>query len=342
MGSGCVDNPIKINNLGFHFSNKDCTHTTTTSDNYNVVGNAAIQNEKTNNCLAIYGRKLGNGGSMKDDTGEDRFTCSNEQGCRYVGIWDNLYVNNNLTLGGSELIIAKNTNSGINSGIKISAHVPNNKIDFTDLSATPIYTTLSTGDILINPGKKLSTPSIIVGTHTNDSITETGIPTEFPKIKSQLILAGDTDSAYKIYCYDDDGSEDIFSVTNGGDVKIANDLTVTNDLTVVNKITYKTLEASSDIRLKKNIKPLINGLNVINKIPVKTYHWKDDTKSNKLQFGVIAQEVEKILPEIVSNSGEFKAVNYNALIPFLIKSVQEQQQLISTLYNRIDILEKNM
>ena len=52
--------------------------------------------------------------------------------------------------------------------------------------------------------------------------------------------------------------------------------------------------------------------------------------------GVIAQEIEKIDPSIVSNSGEYKGINYNSLIPMLIEGIKYQQKEINELKKRLN------
>jgi hypothetical protein len=117
----------------------------------------------------------------------------------------------------------------------------------------------------------------------------------------------------------------------------------------------------SDERLKENIKTIPSALSKLLSLRGVTYN------SNKLaeqygyfdkkeQVGVIAQEVEKILPQIVvpapfdieqdedgneySKSGEnYKTVQYDKLIPLLIEAIKEQQETIISLQKRIEDLE---
>ena len=85
---------------------------------------------------------------------------------------------------------------------------------------------------------------------------------------------------------------------------------------------------SSDIRLKENIVPIENALEKVNQISGNTYDWKEgfetihSHKGNDV--GVIAQEIETILPQIVTNRDTgYKAVQYEKLIPLLIQAVKE-------------------
>ena len=104
-------------------------------------------------------------------------------------------------------------------------------------------------------------------------------------------------------------------------------------------IYYQVLTARSDQRLKNSINSLDESL--INKYlalrPV-SYFWnKGQTETDKVQYGLIAQEVETILPELVStatDSMQTKSVNYQALHALSIKVIQSQQA-------EIDALKKN-
>ena len=82
--------------------------------------------------------------------------------------------------------------------------------------------------------------------------------------------------------------------------------------------------ASSDSRLKTNIKPLQGSLDAITQIRGYHYNWIDKNRGTDLQTGVIAQELEKYFPELVQQDDKgFRTVNYIGLIPHLIESVRE-------------------
>jgi hypothetical protein len=92
--------------------------------------------------------------------------------------------------------------------------------------------------------------------------------------------------------------------------------------------------ASSDVRLKKNIQKIDSPLDKITKISGNKYEWAEgyeDIHSNHgNDYGVIAQEIEKIFPEIVNtrNNG-FKAVRYEKLIPVLIEAIKELNEKLN-------------
>ena len=101
--------------------------------------------------------------------------------------------------------------------------------------------------------------------------------------------------------------------------------------------------ASSDIRFKNNIIPITNALDKLSKIGGYTFEWNEIShkETGKKDIGVVAQEVEEILPEIVqTRSNGYKAVDYQKLTALLIESVKEQQVIINDLKTRIERLEK--
>jgi len=85
----------------------------------------------------------------------------------------------------------------------------------------------------------------------------------------------------------------------------------------------------SDIRLKKNISPIANALNKVTQMQGVHFNWKTDEYPDKhfskgKQTGLIAQEVEKILPELVHTDKEgYKSVSYDKITAVLIEAVKE-------------------
>jgi hypothetical protein len=145
----------------------------------------------------------------------------------------------------------------------------------------------------------------------------------------------------------------VFGVaTFHSDVIIEGSLQVTAGMSLYGTSNFVT--TASDRRLKKNIKPIKDSLLKVTKIRGVYYNWISDEHSgldfdNKRHVGVIAQEVQKILPEVVDklNDSNFLGVNYEALVPLLIEAIRElnvEQELskrtISQLSHRIELLEK--
>ncbi len=101
--------------------------------------------------------------------------------------------------------------------------------------------------------------------------------------------------------------------------------------------------ANSDIRTKKNIETINNALDKVASIRGVYFNWKDEKASKARQVGVVAQELEKSCPEIVSSDEKgYKSVAYSMLTPYLIEAIKEQQKEIKDQGKRIGELEQEI
>jgi len=115
-----------------------------------------------------------------------------------------------------------------------------------------------------------------------------------------------------------DVAKDAFKVLFNGDTTVSNDLTVNGNVMV-----------SSDARLKANIVSLGATLAKLLLIDGKSYTMKKDGKQ---KIGVLAQDIQKVFPELVSTDDrDMLAVNYQGLVPVLINALKEQQADIDEL-----------
>ena len=154
----------------------------------------------------------------------------------------------------------------------------------------------------------------------------------------------DTTDGYKIT-----GSSNgvIVESNHTGDITITGDIDVTGDIGVVGIITATTatvtgavnagdVNTTSDRNLKGNIQVINDPLTLLDRISGVTFNWKDTEQPS---VGLIAQEVEEIFPELVSENDRGKAVNYNGIIGLLVECVKQQQREIEQLKNSISNLE---
>lgn len=111
----------------------------------------------------------------------------------------------------------------------------------------------------------------------------------------------------------------------------------------------------SDIRLKRNIKPLEGALSKVLKLQGVTYQWNEEKRcatcddktvlqsDQSTQMGFIAQEVEKVVPEVVRDMPTgTKAVAYANLVSLLVEGMKEQQKTIVALEDRVIALREEM
>lgn len=119
---------------------------------------------------------------------------------------------------------------------------------------------------------------------------------------------------------------------------------------------YDIMVDWSDINIKENVRSIKNPLASICQIRAIQYDLKREHYSNsredeidelvessKNKYGVIAQELKEILPDLVifNDEAELYAVNYVGMIPILIEAIKEQQLLIEELQSSIKLLDSN-
>lgn len=105
-----------------------------------------------------------------------------------------------------------------------------------------------------------------------------------------------------------------------------------------NSIQVQNVYNYSDARAKTNVQPSIYGMNIIQKLKPVTYNFINNptTRSaNAKEIGLLAQEVETVLPDIVMTDEDGrKLINYTAIIPILIEAVQSLQQQVDDLKSK--------
>ena len=146
--------------------------------------------------------------------------------------------------------------------------------------------------------------SLVIGQHNSSGFTATSATsaTTFNTANTAFVIGNGADT---------DNKADAFKVLFNGDTTIGNDLTVSGDVVV-----------SSDARLKANIVSLGATLARLLLIDGKSYTMKKDGKQ---KIGVLAQDIQKVFPELVSTDDrDMLAVNYQGLVPVLINALKEQ------------------
>ena len=120
-----------------------------------------------------------------------------------------------------------------------------------------------------------------------------------------------------------------------------------------NGLSLALLHFHSDVRLKKKIEPIPSALTKVLKLNPVYYEWREDLLPTSFlknhrpgkQIGLIAQEVEEVVPELVKGEQiydkDWKGVDYKKITPLLIGAIKEQQAQIEELKERISVLESN-
>ena len=140
----------------------------------------------------------------------------------------------------------------------------------------------------------------------------------------------------------------LFVIGNGQSEDSKSNALVINkggNMTVYGSVTSNASSNTSDFRLKKDIQQLDGALDKVLQLRGVSFYWKNkeemaaakgkDVKNmsygfdSDKQIGVIAQEIEEVLPELVVTDDEgFKSVKYEEITPLLIEAIKEQQKEI--------------
>ena len=139
------------------------------------------------------------------------------------------------------------------------------------------------------------------------------------------------------------------NISGSGNINTVGSLTLTGNITAA-QITGSTLNTSgaitaggditaffsSDERLKDNVTPIEGALEKVNQIGGYGFDWNSNSEHSGHDVGVIAQEIEKVLPEVVTTRDNgYKAVRYEKIVALLIQAVKEQQLQIDELKSKL-------
>ena len=160
--------------------------------------------------------------------------------------------------------------------------------------------------------------SLVIGQYNDAGSTVTNSSTAFNIANTAFVIGNGTGT--------DDDAKDAFKVMFNGNTTVGKNLTVKGDVVV-----------SSDARLKVNIVSLGATLAKLLLIDGKSYTMKKDGKQ---KIGVLAQDIQKVFPELVSTDDrDMLAVNYQGLVPVLINAIKEQDSKMKEQEKRLERLE---
>ena len=123
-----------------------------------------------------------------------------------------------------------------------------------------------------------------------------------------------------------------------GDAHVSGNITIDSDLTAAGDVTANAFYYSSDRNLKENICEIPDALDRVLEMEGVSFEWKD---SGQQSIGLVAQDVEKVFPELVSTNPEtgLKSIQYGNLVAVLIEAIKEQQSQIQELQSELESLK---
>jgi hypothetical protein len=119
-------------------------------------------------------------------------------------------------------------------------------------------------------------------------------------------------------------------------------------LQVAGDIIANSIAGSSDARFKTNVRSISSPLEKVKSLRGVYFNWDQKSFPNKdfsdkTELGFIAQEVEKVLPEVVSKDNspeEYRSVKYDKVVALLVEAIKEQQKQIDSLKLQVKKLQK--
>ena len=235
--------------------------------------------------------------------------------------FDTLVVNNFSTLNGiTTLTNARVTNLNV-TGISTFSSVNTGNINISGIVTGLNVSGVSTlGTVRISSGIITATSGIV--TYFGDGQYLTGLAAN-PTLQT-VLNTGNTSTIG-------------FSITGVSTLTTLN--STSGDITNLSGVainisgiaTAQDFDALSDINYKENVITVNNALNKVEQLRGVSFDWKENGRSS---YGVIAQELQKVLPELVHGDNP-KTVNYNGIIGVLIEAIKELKKEVEELKNLI-------
>jgi hypothetical protein len=194
------------------------------------------------------------------------------------------------------------------------------------------------GEITVNPqaatneGGQISIKRSLSGGTTDWTIDHYGDNTANARFR---IFNGSTETAGIV-------------IKESGNVGIGT-ITPSTKLYVNGDITANSVAGTSDIRFKTNIRPVTHALDKVKALQGVYFNWNQKAFPEKEfgtqdELGFIAQEVEKVVPEVVSkdkSKEEYRSVKYDKVVALLVEAIKEQQKQINDLKTQLKRLKRS-
>ncbi len=244
-------------------------------------------------------------------------------------------------------IFLRSANSGVTGGKALAIDLQNDAnsvLEIVRQGVGPAAYIKANGDALIGGSLQANGQcffsSVGIGTSNPGSNLEVGTNTQF---SGRLIRAlgyspSDADANIEI----GDGTGAVYWRLRRTEVNQFRTV-MSNTWTITGGTVCATVSTCSDMLYKKDISTIDNALDRITKLRGVNYQWKDKSKGEGPQLGVIAQEVEKVFPEAVSTDSEgYKSVFYSKLVAPLIEAVKELKVENDKIKAENDTLKKDL
>lgn len=204
------------------------------------------------------------------------------------------------------------------SGLKLETRNTNSPITFRPNNVTRV-TFDTAGNVLI--GRTTSTVGLGVKLDVNGAINTSALYVNGSPISGGATINDQISTNFLQY--------PLFTTTTSGTASSLNVATTKITFNVTTGTLSSTVfNSTSDENKKENITTILDSLNTISNLRGVKFDWKDNGKTS---YGLIAQEVEHVIPEIVATENETKTLNYDSIIGFLVEAIKELKAEIDIL-----------
>ena len=216
-------------------------------------------------------------------------------------------------------VMTLNDGGAVGSGGSVGLEVEENG------SATGFFKTNDTGDWTIRGANGAAAATATIDINTD---------------AKTLTIAGSLDIEADSVINQDVSSDAAVTFASVDTGQGANELYAMNqDVETTDAVTFTSITESSARELKQNIQPLTNSLDKVMAMQGISFDWKDK-RENKRQLGLIAEDVNNVIPELVSYENEKPSgIKYSKMVTVLVEAMKEQQTQIDELKDEVKKLK---
>ena len=229
----------------------------------------------------------------------------------------------NIFLADKDIIVAANANATLSdlngAGLQIGNISAGGNITF-------FYNSISNSMVLSHGANIANTVGVTGNIDASGNISGLyllGNGSQLTGISAGAVIADDTTTNSNYY--------PVFATATSGSLTTA---TISSTKLTFNPssgtLTAVDVNTSSDAKFKENVQQIASAVDTINSIQGVSFNWKE---TGQRSYGIIAQELAEVLPELVHSAERGLTVSYLPLIAILIEAIKEQQQQIDQLKN---------
>ncbi|NBV29871.1 tail fiber domain-containing protein, partial [bacterium] len=239
---------------------------------------------------------------------------------------------------GSGIVNSSLTSVGTLGSLRVSGISTLGTANATTINKVTITAPATASTLTIADGKTLTASNTLTFTGTDASSVAFGAGGTVAYTSNKLsAFSATTSSEFAGVISDETGSGALVFATSPTLVTPVLGAATGTSLSLSGVCTATDFNSTSDRNLKDNIRPVEGAADLVGKLEGVHFSWKSNGQET---IGVIAQQIEEHLPQLVQTGNTHKTVNYNGLIGVLIEAVKEQGKMIADLKAEIEELKK--